>query len=54
MIIVTANVGLLPFEIGKTRSLYHRQDGVTFADKSGLSENHQGAKRVDPQFGCGF
>jgi hypothetical protein len=26
MIIVTANVGLLPFEIGKTRRLYPRKD----------------------------
>ena len=23
---------------------------VTFLDRSGLSENHQGVKRVDPQF----
>jgi hypothetical protein len=27
MIIVTANVGLLPSEIAKKRSLYHRQEG---------------------------
>jgi len=33
MIVVTANVGLLPFEIGKTRNLYHRQEGVTFSGK---------------------
>jgi hypothetical protein len=32
MIIVTANVGLLRFEAGKTGSPYHRQDGVTFAE----------------------
>jgi hypothetical protein len=27
MIIVTANVGLLPSEIAKKRSLYHTQEG---------------------------
>jgi hypothetical protein len=27
MIIVTANVGLLPSQLGKKESLYHRQEG---------------------------
>ena len=31
MMIVTANVGLLPFEIGEKESLYHRQNGRFFS-----------------------